>query len=254
MKKEAKIARDKVIRKIGKANQSYDLINKDDKILVALSGGVDSFVVLDSLAGRLKYLPIQYTIHAIHVDVTNLPIETDKEAIQQMCNDLGVPLHLEETTVAEKPGNNKSTCFPCSWQKRKVIFKKAKELGFNKVAFGHHLDDSLETLMMNMVHHAEISNIPPKVYMKKGDIEIIRPLILLTEKEVKAYAETQKIYKAEKECPFEDNSQRKNFKEILDRIGSMDKSAKLNMYNSMSKIITEYLPPKRKSKSKGGNR
>ena len=247
MKKEAKIARDKVIRKIGKANQSYGLINKDDKILVALSGGVDSFVLLDSLASRLKYLPIQYTIHAIHVDVTNLPIETDKDAIQTICDNLNIPLHLEETSVYEKKENSKSTCFPCSWQKRKVIFKKTKELGFNKVAFGHHLDDSLETLMMNMVHHAEISSIPPKVYMKKGDIEIIRPLILLSEEEVKAYAETRNIYKVEKECPFADRSQRKSFKEIIETIGNMDKSAKLNMFNSMSKIMTEYLPPKRKS-------
>lgn len=247
MKKEAKIARDKVIRKIGKANQSYDLINKDDKILVALSGGVDSFVLLDSIASRLKYLPIRYTVHAIHVKVKNLPIETDTEAIQNICDNLDIPLHFEETTVSEHNGENKSTCFPCSWQKRKVIFKKTKEIGFNKVAFGHHLDDSLETLMMNMVHHAEISSIPPKVYMKKGDIELIRPLILLSEDEVKAYAETRNILKAEKECPFEDHSQRKSFKEILKTIGNMDKSAKLNMFNSMSKIITEYLPPERKS-------
>jgi tRNA(Ile)-lysidine synthetase-like protein len=247
MNKQAKIARDKVFRKIGKANQSYDLINEGDKILMALSGGVDSFVLLDSIASRLKYLPIHYTVHAIHVQVENLPIETDVNAIQTICDNLEIPLHIEKTTVFNHKGNNKSTCFPCSWQKRKVIFKKAKELNFNKVAFGHHLDDSLETLMMNMVHHAEISSIPPKVYMKKGDIELIRPLILLSEDEVKAYAEAQKIYKAEKECPFEDRSQRKRFKEIISTIGNMDKSAKLNMFNSMSKIITEYLPPGRKS-------
>ncbi|MGM0498507.1 MAG: ATP-binding protein [Bacteroidota bacterium] len=244
-KKEIKNVQNRAFRKIGQANESYNLINENDKILIALSGGVDSFVLLDTLASRLKYLPIKYTIHAIHVVLENLPIQTDTNLIQEKCEKLGVPLHIEKGSISETNRKKTSTCFPCSWNRRKAIFKKAQELGFNKVAMGHHLDDALETLLLNTVHHAEISAIPPKLFMVKGNIEIIRPLILLTEEEVKAYAEVNNIRTAEIKCPFEDESNRKTFKDIIQKIGSMHKEAKINMFNSMANIIPEYLPPKR---------
>ena len=110
---------------------------------------------------------------------------------------------------------------------------------------GHHLDDALETFMMNTVYHAEISAIPPKLFMVKGNIEIVRPLTLLTEDEVKAYADVKNIHSAEEQCPFEDESKRKTFKEIIKKIGNMHKEAKINMFNSMTNIIPEYLPPER---------
>ena len=110
---------------------------------------------------------------------------------------------------------------------------------------GHHLDDALETFMMNTVYHAEISAIPPKLFMVKGNIEIVRPLMLLTEEEVKAYAKVKNIHSAEEQCPFEDESKRKTFKEIIKKIGNMHKEAKINMFNSMTNIIPEYLPPER---------
>jgi len=244
-KKEIKNTQKRVFRKIGQANKSYNLINENDKILVAVSGGVDSFVMLETLASRLKHLPINYTIHAIHVVIENLPIQTDTKLITEQCKTLGIPLHIEKASILKEESNKKSTCFPCSWNRRKTIFKKAKELGFNKVAMGHHLDDALETLMMNTVHHAEISAIPPKLFMVKGNIEIIRPLILLTEEEVKAYAELRNIRSAEEQCPFEGESKRKTFKEIIKKIGNMHEEAKINMFNSMTNIIPEYLPPKR---------
>jgi len=243
--KEIKNSQNRVFRKIGQANESYNLINENDKIMVAVSGGVDSFVLLETLASRLKHLPIKYTIHAIHVVIENLPIQTDTESITEKCEILGIPLHIEKTSISKEENKKTSTCFPCSWNRRKIVFKKAKELGFNKVALGHHLDDALETLMMNTVHHAEISAIPPKLLMVKGNIEIIRPLILLTEEEVKAYAEIKNITSAEEPCPFEEESKRKTFKEIIKKIGSMHKEAKINMFNSMTNIIPEYLPPKR---------
>ena len=244
-KKEIKNIQNRVFRKIGQANKSYNLINENDKILVAVSGGLDSFVLLETLASRLKHLPIKYTIHAIHVVIKNLPVQTDTKSITEQCETLGIHLHIENTSISKEGNKKTSTCFPCSWNRRKIIFKKAKELGFNKVAMGHHLDDALETLMMNTVHHAEISAIPPKLFMVKGNIEIIRPLILLTEEEVKAYAEIKNLTSAEKQCPFEDESKRKTFKEIIKKIGNMHKEAKINMFNSMTNIVPEYLPPKR---------
>ena len=244
-KKEIKNTQKRVFRKIGQANKSYNLINENDKILVAVSGGLDSFVLLETLASRLKHLPIKYTIHAIHVVIENLPVQTDTKLITEQCEILGVPLHTEKTSISKEGNKKTSNCFPCSWNRRKTIFKKAKELGCNKVAMGHHLDDALETLMMNTVYHAEISAIPPKLFMVKGNIEIVRPLMLLTEEEVKAYAKVKNIHSAEEQCPFEDESKRKTFKEIIKKIGSMHKEAKINMFNSMAKIMPEYLPPKR---------
>lgn len=237
--------KEKIIRKIGMANNAYNLIEKDDRILVALSGGVDSFVLLHTIHSRLKFLPIRYTIEAIHVQNTHIPDKTNTELLHNFCDTLKVPLHFEKTSIQPREGKQKNMCFPCSWNRRKKIFQKAQESGFNKVAMGHHMDDALETLLMNMVNHGEFSAIPPKLFMKKGQIEIIRPLILVNEQDIKTYARHFHIQNAEYECPYENENKRAKFKEIVQEMSQLNDQGKINLFNSMTNLFPEYLPPRK---------
>jgi tRNA(Ile)-lysidine synthase TilS/MesJ len=243
-KKENDIYLKKIQNKVGKAINSYQLIQEGDNILVGLSGGVDSLVLLDIIYARLRHLPVRYDLQAIHVVMQDLPKHSNTEYLQQFCEYRNIPLHLETTTYQAAGKYLKFDCFPCSWNRRKVIFKKAGKLNCNKLAFGHHMDDTLETLLMNMVHHAEISAMPPKLNMQKGNFEIIRPLILCTEQEIKKYATILELQSAEGDCPYSDNSNREIFKEILAKINAIHAQAKINLFNSMDNIFDEYLPEK----------
>ena len=212
-------------KKAGKAINEYQLIAANDSVMIALSGGRDSLVMLDILSARLKYLPVSYRLEAVHIVVEDMPIRANN--------------------------SSKSPCFLCSWNKRKAIFEKAAERKCNKVAFGHHMDDALETLFMNMVYHGEYCSTPPRLSMFKGEFDLIRPMITLSDHQVKRYADILKIQEVEGNCPHEKNNKREEFRELVRELSRKHKLARNNMFKAMSNIAFDYLPPvKNASKTK----
>ena len=242
--KKEQIFLKKILKKVGRAINQYGLIGEGDKILVAVSGGKDSLVLLDTLLERLKNLPIEYHIEVIHIKNKDIPGISNVEYIEELCHGLNVPFHTESISFKMDTSEKKFECFPCSWNRRKAIFKKAEKLGFNKIAFGHHMDDTLQTLLMNMVDHGEISAIPPKLKMNKGPFDLIRPLILCSSDEIKEYARIKGIEEAERTCPYENQSKRKIYGEIISKLSGLHPLARINMFNSMGNIFEEYLPEK----------
>ena len=237
----------RVINRIGKAIGTYNLIRENDKILVAISGGKDSLVMLDVLATQLGFLNISYDLEAIHVQMEDIPGETDTDYIQEFCNARDVPLHFETARAGITQNAKKSPCFACAWNRRKQVFFKSKDLGCNKIAFGHHTDDALETLLMNMTYHGEYSSMPPRLSMFKGEFEIIRPAILTKAKEMERYTQIHNIREAEGNCPYGDTSKREEFREIIGKMSGMHKRAKENLFRAMSNIYQDYLPPEDES-------
>jgi tRNA 2-thiocytidine biosynthesis protein TtcA len=230
------------VRKIaGKAINRYSLIESEDSVLVALSGGKDSLVLLDILISRLKYIPIHYHIYAAHINIEGIPKKVDIDYLSSFCRDLQVPFFYKHVTIKRGINSGKSPCFVCSWNKRKELFLLAKELGCNKVAFGHHLDDIVETLLMNMTLHGKFTTMPPKLSMFKGNLFIIRPLALLTGAEISRYAKLKQLRYTEDECEFGDNTKREEIKKILYELKKVSGKAKKNIFNSMSNIDLEYL-------------
>ncbi|WP_430933548.1 tRNA lysidine(34) synthetase [Saccharicrinis sp. 156] len=232
----------KVINLSGKAINQYKMVEGNDKILVAVSGGKDSLALLDILAERRKFLPIDYELHAIHIVTDDVPYEIDREFLSRFCEVRHVTLHVRTTHagIEEKP--DKKPCFTCSWNRRKELFDFAQKNGFKKVAFGHHLDDAIETLMMNMLMHGNISSIPGKLSMFDGNIEVIRPLILLTNNEMKEYARIKQFVSLKKECPYEDHTLRNTTRQMINQFEKLNPQAKINLFKSMGNIDEEYLP------------
>ena len=113
---------DKISKKVGKAIFDYQLIQKGDRVLVGLSGGKDSMILLEALADRRKHFPFDFDIYAIHVSASNIGYKMDTAYLEDFCRDLGVPLHLEEIEVDLTLDPKKSPCFVCSWHRRKSIF------------------------------------------------------------------------------------------------------------------------------------
>jgi len=237
-----------------KAMATYHLIDDDDHILVGLSGGKDSLLLLEMLAKRSRIQHPRFKVEALHVRMANIHYETDTSYLQQFCDNLGVTLHvkttrfevLDESSMVNAPSSmkrkQKTPCFLCSWNRRKQMFNLAQELGCNKIALGHHQDDLLHTALMNLTFQGRFDTMPALLRMRKMPLAIIRPLCMIEEKDIKAYAALQGYQKQQKLCPYETNSHRADIKGIYDAIERMNPEARYSIWNALNadnKLIEE---------------
>ena len=247
-----------------KAMATYHLIEDDDRILVGLSGGKDSLLLLELLAKRAKIEHPRFNVEALHVRMENIQYETDTSYLQQFCDGLGVKLHVRTTRfeigvisteqskrrdlstslemTSKDKRRQKQPCFLCSWNRRKQLFNLAQELGCNKIALGHHQDDIIHTALMNLTYQAHFSTMPVRLKMRKMPLTIIRPLCLIPEQDIKTYAEMQGYEKQQKRCPYETGSHRTDIKEIYDRLEALNPEARYNIWRSLeteNKLIEE---------------
>jgi tRNA 2-thiocytidine biosynthesis protein TtcA len=227
----------RIARTIGKQK----LLSDGDKVLVALSGGKDSMILLESLVECKKHLPFKVDLMACHVYIDNMGYETDIQYLTDFCHYRGVEFVVKQFQLEVQPGKGKSECFLCSWNRRKALFELSKERNCNKIAFGHHMDDALQTLFMNMVYHGSISSMPYQFSMFGNRIVVIRPLLDITEEELIKYDDIQGYKKELKKCRFE-QTKRMQFRDLINTISSSHPVAKKNMFRAMNNIFPEYLP------------
>ena len=239
---------DKLMRRIGqrfnKGVVKYRLIDDDDKILVGLSGGKDSLALLELLANRSRILKPKFSVMAVHVSMSNIPYQADLEYLRSYAEGLGVPFIHYETSFDPSTDTRKSPCFLCSWNRRKALFTVAKEQGCNKIALGHHMDDILETLLMNLTFQGAFSTMPPKLVMKKFDMTIIRPMCLVHESDLEEMAGVRSFRKQIKNCPYETQSNRTDMKGVLKQLETLNSEARYSLWGSMTNVQEELLPDK----------
>ena len=242
--KENQLFLDKVFRKFRKTIETYGLLSDGDRILVGLSGGKDSLALLEML-GRKKQSPYpHFSMVALHVSMENIPYKADVDYLKQFAEKCGAEFVHVTTSFDPSTDKRKSPCFLCSWNRRKMLFSVAKEMNCNKIALGHHLDDVLQTLMMNLTFQGSFGTMPPLLKMNKFDMTIIRPMSQIEEMDIQMMATLQNYQKQEKNCPYEEDSHRSDMKELLSRMKVMNPNAVNSMWNAMSNIQDEYLPKK----------
>ena len=228
-----------------KAMATYHLIEDDDRILVGLSGGKDSLLLAELLAKRAKIDHPRFSVEALHVRMENIHYETDTSYLQQFCDDLGVKLHvrttrfevLDESSLSNIQSSikrrQKQPCFLCSWNRRKELFNLAQELDCNKIALGHHQDDILHTALMNLCFQSRFASMPARLKMRKMPLTIIRPLCMIQEKDIKAYAELQGYQKQQKLCPYENNSHRTAIKHLYEEMERISPEARYSIWGAL---------------------
>jgi len=237
---------EKIRHKVGSTIGKFNLIEDGDKILIGISGGKDSLILTEILAERRRYIPIDYELFAVHVKVKDMPYEINLDFLSDFCEKLNVNFIYKELEYEEQKKEHRSPCYFCAWTRRKVFYSLSKELGCGKLATGHHLDDALQTMLMNMIYHASISSIPEKVSMFDGRLQFIRPLIESFEDDLVKYAQIQNYPKLKTECSYDEKTNRYAVKKVMDETAKLNASAKLNMFNSMSNICSDYLPTGKK--------
>ena len=223
---------------------NYRLIDDGDVILVGLSGGKDSLALLELLAARARIHRPHFQIKAVYVRMTNIPYQAEMEYLHTFCESLGVPFRVYETSFDPTTDTRKSPCFLCSWNRRKALFTVAKEWGCNKIALGHHMDDILQTLLMNVTFQGAFSAMPPKLVMRKFDMTIIRPMCLVHECDLEKLARLHNYRKQVKNCPYEDTSNRAQMKRIFDELERLNPEARYSLWGSMTNVQEDLLPEK----------
>lgn len=230
--------------KLKKAINDYRLIEDDDHILIGLSGGKDSLALVELLGERMKIFVPRFRLTAVHISVENIPYQSDLKYLQAHAAQFGIPFVHHTTRFDDTTDTRKSTCFLCSWHRRKALFDVAKKLNCNKIALGHHLDDIAETLLLNLVYQGSLGTMPPKLKMNKFDMTIIRPLALITEKEMKELEEMSGYKKQIKNCPYEKDSSRRDAKKLLSELEKWNPNVRQSIWSAMENIKEEYLPQK----------
>lgn len=224
------------------AINEYGLLKDGDKILVGLSGGKDSLLLLHMLAQSLAFPKLDIEVLAVHISMNNIDYGVDLNYLQKLCDEYNIPFlhHISRF----QPSDKKDVCFLCSWARRKALFEIAQEYNCNKIALGHHKDDILETLLMNMMFQGSISTIPPSLAMDKFEQTLIRPLCLMEEKDIVVWSEEIKLPKPVKLCPYEKQSKRVEARKLLEQMAELSPSVKSSLWNSMENVMPDYLPKK----------
>ena len=234
---------DKITRKFHQACADYGLIEDGDHILIGLSGGKDSLALVELLGRRAQIYKPRFTVTALHVRVKERDYRTDLTWLEEFCKEAKVPLIVRDTEIGTQNTEHRTNpCFLCSWYRRKTLFNVAQELGCNKIAFGHHRDDIIETLLMNLIYQGAFATMPPKLQMEKMPIQIIRPLCLIDEAELVKHAQERGYQKQEKLCPFEHVSAREKAADLLAQIKAMNPEAVDSISAAMSNVKFDYLP------------
>ena len=234
----------RVEEKVKRAIFDYGLIQTGDRVLIGLSGGKDSLALVELLGRRSKIFNPRFEVVVAHVIMRNIPYHSDLDYLRQQVEAQGLPFIVEETAFDPSTDRRKSPCFLCSWMRRKALFEIAKREGCGKLALGHHQDDILETLLMNMIHQGAFGTMPPRLRMDKFAMEIIRPLCLVTEQELRRVAAARGYRQQLKRCPYETASNRAEMKELLARMEAISPDARHSLWSSMTHVQTDYLPHK----------
>ena len=204
----------KILGGLRKACQTYELIEDGDKIAVGLSGGKDSLTLLAALKRYQSFSEKKFDLIAISIDLSGG--KSDYSEIATFCENLGVEFYLERSNVFEiifDIRKEKNPCSLCANMRRGLVNSKAKELGCNKLALGHHKDDLIETFIISLFFEGRLSTFKPKSYLSRIGITVIRPLIFCSEDEIIKVSKDYPVLK--NLCPADKHTQRENAKQIL---------------------------------------
>lgn len=200
------------------AVDDYNMICDGDRIAVGVSGGKDSLVLLKLMCELKRFYPAEFELVAVTLDMRFNGVDGDYSAIKALCDEYGIEYFVKRTQLAEiifDVRKETNPCSLCARMRRGILHDSAKELGCNKIALGHHLDDAAETFMMNLLNEGRIGCFAPVTYLSRKDITMIRPLIYARESEVSAAAERLGLPVVKSLCPEDEHTRREDAKTLL---------------------------------------
>ncbi len=228
--------RDKALwRHFTEGLRHFRLIAEGDHVLLGLSGGKDSLALLALLGQAARRSCGRWRVTALHVRIDSVRYESDTAYLEAQAAEAGVPLFVETIHVEPDRKARRSPCFLCAWQRRKVLFDTAQRLGCNKIAFGHHQDDILLTALMNLTYCGTFSTMPARLTMRKFPVTIIRPLCMVREDELRAYALDHALQPVSKVCVYDRVSTRTRVREVFDLQQRLNPEYRYSLWHALIK-------------------
>lgn len=231
-------------RDVGRAIQDFTMIEDGDRVMVCLSGGKDSYTLLDMLRYLQAAAPIHFDIIAVNLDQKQPSFP--EHVLPTYLREQGVDFKIiEEDTysiVKDKVPEGKTTCALCSRLRRGILYRVANEIGASKIALGHHRDDMLETLLLNMFYGGKMKSMPPKLVSDNGQHVVIRPLAYAREKDIARYAAAQQFPIIPCNlCGSQENLQRKVIKELLQQWDKNYPGRIESMASALQNVVPSHL-------------
>ncbi len=211
----------KILSRTRAAVDDYKMIQDGDRIAVGVSGGKDSVMLLKALCDLKRFYPADFEIVAITLDMRFDKKDGDFSEIQKLCDEYGIEYVIQKTDLYEiifEIRKEECPCSLCARMRRGILHDTAKQLGCNKIALGHHLDDAAETFMMNLLIESRIGCFAPVTYLSRRDITMIRPLIYVRETAVEQAVERLNLPVIESKCPANEKTKREDTKILLQRL------------------------------------
>ena len=222
----------KILGEIYRANKKFELIENGDKIAIGLSGGKDSLALLCCLKEFQKHSKIKFDLIAILIDQTNG--KTDYEKLQNFCTQIDIKLEVVNSQIFEivfDIRKEKNPCSLCAKLRRGILNNTAKNLGCNKVALAHHLDDLIETFFLSLLYEGRLNTFKAKTYLSNTNITVVRPLIFTSEKSIIKLTKNMPILK--NICPVNHKTKREEIKIFLNKMEEKNPKFKENIAKAL---------------------
>lgn len=226
----------KILSRLRKAVTDYDMINTGDRIAVGISGGKDSQLLFIAMRELRRFLPEKFDLIGITID---LGFENyDRESLKAFYESSGVDYHIEKTNIAQiifDVRQEKNPCSLCANMKRGAIYNAAKKLGCNKVAFAHHMDDVIETLLMSQIFEGRIHTFSPVTFLDRKEITLIRPFIYAEEKLIRTCGKDLGLKPISSCCPADGGTRRQMVKELITDLSRENRHIKANLFGAIQR-------------------
>ena len=217
-----------------KAVDEYQMIEAGDKIAVGISGGKDSLTLLYALAGLRRFYPKPFDLIAITVDLGYEKFHTEK--IEALCQELDVPYHVVKTDIARilfEERKESNPCSLCAKMRKGALNEAVKKLGCNKVAYAHHKDDIVETMILSLIFEGRFHSFSPKSYLDRMDLTVIRPMMYVNEADVIGFQRKYELHVEKSRCPVDGLTKRQYAKDLIHQLELDHPGAKQRMFTAI---------------------
>jgi len=221
---------------------AYDMLAEGDRVLIAVSGGVDSLVLLWLLHHWRLKAPIHYDLLAVHLDMGFTP--GTGQAVEERLRQQPVDYFLERTDFGRRvlaAEDGRSGCYHCARQRRNRLFDLARARGCNKIAFGHHQEDIIETFFLNLLYSGNLSTMVPRQDLFGGRLALLRPLALLEKSQIQAIAAGLNLNAVANPCPLAKETKREEVRNLLQTLAAKDKKIMPSIFAALANVKPDYL-------------
>lgn len=231
------------LRNVGRGINEFAMIGEGQRVLIGVSGGKDSLALALALSLRRKHLPISYEVEAVHVDWREHALsEAEQSRLQRFFEAIDVPFRSIPMSMFPPSFNGRFDCYLCARNRKRVLFDVAAERGAELVAFGHHLDDIVETTLMNICFRGSFATMKPVQEFFGGEVHVIRPLCRVTEREITSISDYLQLPIASIDCPLRHTNLRTTLKPVIAELQRKNARVRENIFRATWNINYDYLP------------